>query len=467
MSLYFYDLETSGINAKAQRIMQFAGQRVNDNLEPITEPDNWLVKLTDEVLPNPEAILITGITPQKTLEEGYTEAEFLKLFMEKVNQPDTCVVGFNNVRFDDEFMRNTLWRNFYDPYEWQWRNNNSRWDLLDVVRMVRALRPEGIRWPVDDKGQPTNRLELMTKLNDIEHEDAHDALADVRATIAVAKLIKTKQPKMYDFLFKIRNKKAVAELIDVSNPKPFVYTSGRYSNNWQKTTVVVPIGIAEHGSVIVYDLRQAPKELTKLSDDQLSEKALQRNKDTDILPIKLLKVNTCPAVAPLGVFDGACQERLSLAMATIEENFQKLFAGGLAQRLADLFNKYQDERQKSYNDYQDPDFQIYNGFLSDSDRNKSTKVISHGVEFYYDFSDSRLEVLFSRYKARNFPKSLSEEELNNWRSFKTQRLTEGVPGQINISDYIAQLAELSKIKTSDNEQYLLQELQLWVSSLLD
>ena len=157
-TFFFYDLETSGLSARSDRIMQFAGQRTDMNLQPIGEPVNVLVALNDDTIPIPEALLVTGITPQKTLDEGYSEADFAKLLVEEWFTPDTIVVGFNNVRFDDEFIRHLLWRNFHDPYEWSWKEGRSRWDMLDVVRMTRALRPEGINWPVDDKGEPTNRL---------------------------------------------------------------------------------------------------------------------------------------------------------------------------------------------------------------------------------------------------------------------------------------------------------------------
>ena len=104
-SFFFYDLETSGFNPRSARIMQFAGQRTDMDLKPIGEPVNCLIKLTPDVLPGPDAILVTGITPQKTLADGMTEAEFLRIFYEDVVKPDTIFTGFNNVRFDDEFMR--------------------------------------------------------------------------------------------------------------------------------------------------------------------------------------------------------------------------------------------------------------------------------------------------------------------------------------------------------------------------
>ena len=254
-SFFFYDLETSGLNPREDRLMQFAGQRTDLELNPIGEPVNILVRLSEDALPSPMAISVTGITPQETLREGMSESEFCKFVSEEIFTPGTIAVGYNTVRFDDEFMRATFWRNFYDPYEWQWKDGRSRWDMLDVVRLTRALRPEGIEWPVNEKGAPTNRLELITALNGISHEHAHDALSDVYATIAVAKLIKEKQPKLFDYLLKMRNKNEVKKLINLENKKPVVYASGRYSSEFNKTTVVFPLTSSRNGNILVFDLR--------------------------------------------------------------------------------------------------------------------------------------------------------------------------------------------------------------------
>ncbi len=125
-SYYFYDLETSGLDARTDRIMQFAGQRTDADFNPIGEPQNILVKLAEDTLPSPSAVMVTGITPQMTLQDGMTEHEFSRYFIEEIATPQTTIIGYNSVRFDDEFMRHTLWRNFYDPYEWQWKDGRSR-----------------------------------------------------------------------------------------------------------------------------------------------------------------------------------------------------------------------------------------------------------------------------------------------------------------------------------------------------
>lgn len=217
-TLYFYDLETSGFNPREQRIMQFAGQRTDLDLKPIGEPHNILIALSEDILPDPDAILITGITPQQTIAEGISEAEFLKIFNSEVALPGTIFTGYNTIRFDDEFMRYSHYRNLYDPYEWQWRDDRSKWDLLDLVRITRALRPEGIKWPFGDDGKPSNRLGMLTSINELEHENAHDALSDVRASIDLARLIHAKQPKLFNYSLANRSKQKVAELVLAGKP---------------------------------------------------------------------------------------------------------------------------------------------------------------------------------------------------------------------------------------------------------
>ncbi|MET1033212.1 MAG: exodeoxyribonuclease I, partial [Candidatus Saccharimonadales bacterium] len=344
-SFFFYDLETSGINARDARIMQFAGRRTDMDLNPIGEPVNLLLKMTDDTLPEPDAILVTGITPQSTMADGLTEAEFLKIFTDEVALPETIFVGFNTVRFDDEFMRCLHYRNFYDPYEWQWQDSRSRWDLLDVVRMTRALRPDGIEWPFDSKGNPTNRLELLTGVNKLDHSHAHDALNDVDATIAIAKLIRSKQQKLFDFLLTMRDKRKAEER--VTSGQPFVYSSGKYPGEFQKTTVAYMIcQQPKRQGVFVYDLRHDPTQYKDSTPEQLAE-AWRWKKDADEprLPVKSMAFNKCPAIAPMGVLDAASQERLQIDLPTIQKHLAILKSlNGFEQRLCKAWDILEGER---------------------------------------------------------------------------------------------------------------------------
>ncbi|HKX24386.1 MAG TPA: exodeoxyribonuclease I, partial [Candidatus Saccharimonadales bacterium] len=406
-TFFFYDLETSGFDPKRQRIMQFAGQRTDMDMNPIGDPINILVALSDEVLPDPAAVVLTGITPQKTLEEGYSEADFLRLLHEQVLTPGTIILGFNSVRFDDEFMRYTLYRNFYDPYEWAWKEDRSRWDMLDVVRMTRALRPDGIEWPFDENGQPMNRLEKLSAINGLDHEQAHDALSDVVALIGVAKLIKTKQPRIFDHLLKMRDKKEVAKIVNLDDPKPFVYASGRYPKDVLHTTVALPIGPGSNpGSMLVYDLRSDPTQWVGKTVDDLKAIRFAKWEDRQkpgfvSLPVKELALNKCPAVAPLGVLDGPTQERIKLDVATVEKHLSALRTAGILDTMRAVFT-----RDGAFPKAKDVDAALYDGFVNERDKPKMSAVRAADrttlADFNPGFADERLQALLVRYKARNY-----------------------------------------------------------------
>ncbi|HEX4774104.1 MAG TPA: exodeoxyribonuclease I [Candidatus Saccharimonadales bacterium] len=473
---FFYDLETSGFSPRTARVVQFAGQRTDMDLKPLGEPVNVLIKLTSDVIPDPDAVLITGITPQKTLAEGLTEAEFLRLFYEEVVKPDTIFIGYNSIRFDDEFMRFLHYRNFYDAYEWQWKDGNSRWDLLDVVRMTRALRPEGIQWPFAPDGKPTNRLEFLTKLNKLDHFSAHDALSDVQATMAMARLIKTKQPELFAYLFNHRGKKAVQEL--VQKGAPFVYTTGRYSSQWLHTSVAVQI--AKHvkqDAALVYDLRYDPTPFLNMLTDELIE-AWRYTKDPDALrlPVKTIKFNRSPAVAPLGVIKAAAtQERLQISLEEVTKHLELLKKHQIefASKLAEAVEKMDKERQRSQLGIIDNeltvDERLYDGFIDKADA--AVMAIVRGTEpaklndLAANLHDARLKSLLPLYKARNFPKSLSPEEQASWDEFIAKKLFAG-GNDSRFAKYFGRLQELAQGKLSGDKQYLLEELRLYGESIM-
>ena len=491
-TFFFYDLETSGLKAREDRIMQFAGQRTDMELRPVGEPVNILVKMTDDALPSPGAINVTGITPQMTLRDGVGEAEFCRCVTEEVFVPETVAVGYNTVRFDDEFMRACLWRNFYDPYEWEWKDGRSRWDMLDVVRMVRALRPEGINWPVNDEGKATNRLELLTKLNGLAHEHAHDALSDVYATIAVARMIREKQPKLFDYLLKMRDKKEVKRLVNLDNKRPVVYVSGRYASEHEKATVVVPLTAGRNGNVLVYDLRY---NLERVAEPMFSEAGLEilrmsyagtraepplrgepvrsgRNihpqnfksfyasekigsvTSSSFFPIvKELCYNKCPAVAPVSVLRDEDWERIGLTMEEVGENLKMLLKHPeFAEQMRELH-----ENGQEFSPAMEPEEALYEGFLNDSDRVKVAAVRSAEpsklADFQPDFIDERLPELLLHYKGRNYPECLSESEAERYEEYRRKRLERQVPKF---------MAEIEKVA----DDFTREELLLYLQSLV-
>jgi exodeoxyribonuclease-1 len=464
-TFFFYDLETSGLDARQSRIMQFAGIRTDMELNVVGEPYNVLVKLSDDTIPSPEALMVTGITPQQTQMDGLTEAEFARLITEEICLRDTIMVGFNNIRFDDEFLRHHLWRNFYDPYEWCWKDGRSRWDLLDVVRMTRALRPEGITWPIAD-GKATNRLELLTKENGIDHLKAHDALSDVEALIAVTKLIKTKQPQLYDYLLGMRDKNKVKQLVNLEDKKPFVYVSGRYEAAYDKATVAFPLTAGKNGNVIVYDLRYDPRSFADLTIEELKKKLYasweERQADGFIaLPVKELQYNRAPAVAPLGVLE---QEngwaRIQIEKETIEKHRSVLLQlPHFAENIRTIF-----ESRGEFKKSTDPEAQLYDGFVGDRDRLRIETVRNADertlADFHPEFTDERLAPLLLHYKARNYPRVLSEDESLAWEQWRSEHIAGQMP------QFMKSFGRLAGSERDENKQFILQELQLWVESVM-
>ena len=380
--------------------------------------------------------------------------------------PDTIAVGFNNIRFDDEFIRHLFWRNFYDPYEWSWKNSRSRWDLLDVVRMTRALRPDEIKWPVDEKGIATNRLELICKVNGIDHFKAHDALSDVQALITVTKLIREKQPQLYEYLLKMRDKKQVKKLINLDIKQPFVYVSGRYDSLYNKTTVAFPLTAGRNGNVIVYDLRYDPTPFIEMDSKELAKKLYatweERQSDDFIkLPVKELQYNRAPAVAPVGVLEqGNGWKKIGLTEATIKKHREILLSvSSFAENIRSLY-----ENREEFKKSPDPEAQLYEGFVSDSDKMRIEKVRNMNEnelsDFNPNFVDERLGPLLLHYKARNFPKSLSEDESIIWEKWRSDRINATLPL------FSRSLQKLSSKTTDENKLFLLQELQLWAESII-
>lgn len=455
-SFYWHDYETFGIEPGKDRPAQFAGIRTDEDLNIISDPLVIYCKPADDFLPQPEACLVTGITPQLALEKGLPEYQFFQKIHYQLSIPNTCTVGYNNIRFDDEFTRFGFYRNFYDPYAREWKNGNSRWDLIDMLRLTAALRPDGINWPINEKDQISFRLEKLTQANSISHQDAHDALSDVHATIAIAKLIKTHQPRLYNYCLELRNKHKVLELLDIYNPKPLLHISGMYPGEYGHCAMVLPLMIhpENKNGIIVYDLRFDPDELLTLSVDEikqrlytsrqeLEEKGLQR------IALKTIHINKCPAIAPLNTLSDKASKRLGIDILEQKENIINLKHNN------DLINKLNLVFQSDFQSkpiVHDVDQALYSGgFFSPADKEKMDLISQAGEhnimqlseQLGNHFKDRRLEKLFFRYKCRNFNHLLSNEEKVLWEEYRINRMTDiNENASINLIDYTKKLDAL-------------------------
>lgn len=464
-SFYWHDYETWGATPSIDRPSQFAGVRTDTDLNIIGEPLVIYCRPPRDILPWPEACLITGIRPQHAEQHGLVEAEFIEKIHRELAQPKTCAVGYNSLRFDDEITRYTLYRNYYDAYEREWRNGSSRWDIIDMMRLVYALRPDGIEWPMID-GKPSFKLELLTAANGIQHASAHDAFSDVEATIALAKLVKEKKPELYQFVLNNKSKQAAAKFFDVKARKPLLHISSKFPSSRGCCGLVVPLAAhpTNRNAVIVYELSVDPSELSSLSAEQIHQRVFVSNENLpegkSRLPLKLIHLNKCPILAPAKMLDEKTAQRLGIDRAACEKHWHSLLPMDIEYKAREVFQLQQ------FAEKLDPEQKLYEGFIQDEDKKNMRAFRETAPEdlatINFCFDDARLNQMLIRYKARNYPDTLSEVEQKQWQEFCRERLTQGELGIQSMVQYLERISWL-ELENKDKPQALeiLASLRSW------
>jgi len=468
-SFYWHDYETFGTDPKRDRPAQFAGLRTTLDLEPIGEPLTIYCKPAPDVLPQPEACLLTGITPQQAERDGVIEAEFAARIYAELAVPGTCSVGYNSIRFDDEFTRNLLYRNFYEPYTREWENENSRWDIIDLARMCYALRPQGIEWPLREDNKPSFRLGDLTTANHLAHTHAHDALSDVHATLALARALKHAQPRLWHFYFALRRKRRAFTFLDYVHRTPVLHVSSRYPAERGNLAMVVPLAAHPElpNSVIVYDLDADPTPLLELDADAIADRVFTPKaalpEGCERISLKAVHANKSPALAPLKALAGVDTQRIRLDVARCEKHLGMLrHAADLGEKMRRVFAGTRDESGI------DPELAIYRGFVQDADK-RLLREVRHTPptelgKREFGFRDARYPELLFRYRARNWPDALSAAEHERWREFRHKRLHDaGALTALTLDDYFAQIALLRG--RDGAQQSLLDQLETWGHNL--
>ena len=469
-SFLFYDLETFGADPRRSRIAQFAAIRTDEALNEVDEPISFFVQPADDLLPSPIATLITGIAPQDALRDGVNEAAAFARILDEMAKPETCSAGYNSLRFDDEFVRHGLYRNFHDAYEREWKAGNSRWDLLDALRLMHALRPEGIAWRQREDGAGTSfKLEHLAEDNGLRIGEAHEALSDVRATIGLARLFRNAQPRLWDYALRLRNKRYAASLLDTTDMAPLLHVSQRYPASRLCAAPVIPL--ARHpqidSRVIVFDLDSEPDGLLELDADAIAERLYIRQADlpegVSRVPLKEVHTNKCPSLVAwdhlreadfvrLGIDPGAVQRRAARIRAV---------APAIAEKVRRVFAR---ERPT---DSVDVDAALYDGFIGDADKRLFAQVRGTPphllVKAQYAFRDARLPELLFRYRARNWQDSLLPNEHERWNAYRRQRLdVDSGLSEYTFAQFRDQIAQLRLAHADDgNKQALLDRLQAW------
>jgi exodeoxyribonuclease I len=452
-TFFWHDYETFGRVPRRDRPAQFAGVRTDADLNEVGAPVMQYCQPSTDFLPDPQACLLTGILPQTCLEQGLPEHAFANIVEQQLAMPGTVGVGYNSIRFDDEVTRHLFWRCLIDPYAREWQNECGRWDLLDVVRCTWALRPEGIEWPLHDDGRPSFKLEHLSRANGLAHEAAHDALSDVRATIALARLIKSRQPKLWEFCLRLRNKHEVVKEMALAQGQglPFLHISGMYAVERGCTAIVWPLSPhpTNKNEVIVWDLAHDPSELFTLNVEairrRLFSKADELPEGETRLPIKTLHINKSPVViANLKTLSAATAAKwgLEVALALRHSELAAQRGGNLAGVWPAVFERPAPVHAP------DVDEDLYGGFVGNEDRRTLQRLRMLSPEQLASkrpaFADHRLDELLFRYRARNFPATLSEPEQSQWQQHRAHRLHDGAGGSQTLAAFFEQIDALGE-----------------------
>ncbi|MBQ8708212.1 MAG: exodeoxyribonuclease I [Succinivibrionaceae bacterium] len=458
----FYDLETFGRDPKQDRIVQFAGVRTDANLNVIEQLVIYC-KPQRDYLPSIEAITITGITPSFADRNGLSENAFIEQVLQFLSRTNNCVLGFNSIKFDDEFIRHTAFRNFYPPYAYNSMCGSSRWDIYPLVRLCCALCPEGINWPYDEKeGRYVLKLAELTRANGLEHAHAHDALSDVLATIEVMKLIISRQPQMFNFIFHHRTKKEIlGYLVDTAtgslSDRAMVTIDSAFGPEHLFTGVVMPVLLDENrSSLYCWNLSQPASDLKDNPTlDELDCSAVAMS-DLGIIKIKL---GACPILVPYTTLKkNNRHERVGIDMQTVADNIEYLRSVDLnKQYMVGCIDKFARHYESQNSKKADPEFGLY-GYLSKSQEtrradqqlmNEIHRAEKTNPEILKDirFSESDMNELLFRYRARNYENQLSRDERAIWN----QRISDY--SREHSSDFMTELNDLC-IQNEKNPQML-------------
>ena len=454
----WHDYETFGTQVRRDRPAQFAGIRTDAELNEIGEPVMLYCQPANDFLPDPEACLITGITPQLCLEKGLPEYQFAARIEQLLAAPGTIGVGYNTIRFDDEITRFMFWRNLIDPYGREWQNDCGRWDLLDVVRTAYALRPEGVVWPTKPDGSASFKLTDLTGANGLTHEAAHDALSDVRATIALARLIRTAQPRLFDFCFGLHKKDRVAAELGLpttpAQARPFLHVSGMFPAARGCLALMWPLAMhpTNKNELIAWDLAHDPRELVSMNVDEIRLRLFTKSdalpEGMTRLPVKSVHLNKSPMV--MGNWKILSPQ---MALRWKLDLDAQLRHAELARDLPDMSGIWPEVFKRPKEPPPDVDEDLYGGFVGNADRRRLNQLRELSADKLAAsrpaFDDPRLGELLLRYRARNFPHSLSEQEQQVWQQHRSARLLQGEAGARTLQ---ALFDELDQMVENADEQ---------------
>ena len=467
----FYDYETTGIDPAMDRPIQFAACRATSDFQAIDQHE-FKCKLAGDVIPSPGATLVHGLSPVPLQREGVTEREFAQRINDVFCDSPQIIMGYNTASFDDPFTQHLLYRNFYDPYQWQYADGNKRYDLIVAIRAAYLFANDVITWPERDH-QISMKLEDLAPANGIEHLQAHDALGDTLATRDLAAQLAAGAPDLWQECLSMSDKKVVQQRIRdaMEGHGALVMIDALFGRERGYAGLVYPIGANPNNPNEIWciDLGMDLAPLAELSIEELRTYLYlpksEREPGMPRVPFKRIRTNRACALFPL---EKLAQHPQALEIAGIKREHFKAQRDwcrlqpnshwmGIAEAL--LVNEFPPSNWA--------DAQLFDGMFSRNDGAKLRQVrTSEPVDLMADapsFDDPRLNAMLPLYLARNFPEHLGPRARREWTKYCSARWQGTIKGRgMTLARYTDEMHEMAGRELSEAQQQLLFELETWV-----
>ena len=292
MSYVFWDTETTGISTSFDQILQFAAVKTDAEFNELDRIE-LRCRLHPHVAPNPGALRVTGMSIEQITDPALpchydmvrqVRARFLEW-------SPAIFIGYNSIKFDEELFRKALFRTLHSPYLTN-TSGNGRADAMNLVQAAAALQPGCLEVPTGDNGKSVFKLDRLAPANGFDYSNAHDAMADVLATVHLARCVSERAPEVFSRFVRFAMKSSVAAFLEEEDA--VLLTEYYFSRPYH--FVVAPFGSDPDNPAKVYclDLKHDLDWVASLPPDQL---AVWVNRSPK--PVRSIRTNAPPALAAI------------------------------------------------------------------------------------------------------------------------------------------------------------------------
>ena len=423
MTYVFYDTETTGTETDFDQTLQFAAIRTDDELN---EMDRFHIRcrLLPHIVPSPGALIATRVKPAMLTDPALpSHYDAIRQVRDKLLEwSPATVIGFNSLKFDESLLRQALFQTLHSAYLTN-TNGNARSDVMRVAHAVSIYAPGNMIVPTDHQGRQTFRLELLAPANGYNHDKAHEAMADVEATIYIARLVRSRAPDIWHAMDRVTTKSRVKAYLDAQSM--FSLTERYFSRTY--SWLVTPCGHNPDysGEFAVFDLFYDPEAYRSLSLEDLVGvlnaspkviRSLRANSQPIMMPAEAAPTNVKARSVPT--------HELNRRVAVIQNDEDFRARVGQAQAL-----RFVDEEPSPHIEQR-----LYDGFPGEVDQVHMARfhdvLWPDRVSLAGRMEDSRVKQFAHRLIYFEHPELLpatKRAELDAWRAKRVLSDDEGVP----------------------------------------